>query len=227
MKKEHDLKHKYKEIRYKEDKKSKKSPFFRKLVFFIVLTAITVVSYIFFKDQMIALLKMNPYLWNTYNHLAQNIGKNTWLGMLYMSIAGGLFFVPLSADIIFFYYLALKINPILVIVISIVGGLFGHIVDYLIGRMIGVFFLRKIMKEKFIKYSKSIENWGAFLLIPGNILPIPMDIISIFYGAFKFSFKKFLWLTLIGKTIKFVLFFLLGNYIVTKLFPMITSIKIF
>jgi len=224
MKKEQDLKH---EKQHKEHNIKKKSSFFRKLVFFIVLTAIAVVSYVFFKDQMIALLKMNPYLWNTYNHLAQNIGKNTWLGMLYMSVASGLFFVPLSADIIFFYYLALKINPILVITIAIIGSLFGHIIDYLIGRMVGAFFLRKLMKEKFSKYSTTIENWGAFLLIPGNILPIPMDIISVFYGAFKFKFKKFFWLTLIGKTIKFVLFFLLGNYIITKLFPMIASIKIF
>ncbi len=216
-----------KEHKIKHEEKRKKSPLLRKILIFFILTAISVVIYLFFKDQMISLLKVNPYVWNTYNHLALNIGKNTWLGMLYMSVAGGLFFLPLSADVVFLYYMALGMNPFLVIVISIIGGLLGHTIDYFVGRVIGAFFLRRFMKEKFSKYAKSIENWGAFLLIPGNIFPIPMDILSVFYGAFKFSFRKFFWLTLIGKTIKFILFYMLGNYIITRLFPMLGGFKVF
>jgi len=205
----------------------KKSKFFRKFFIFLVLALASVVIYFFFKEQMISILKMNPYVWWTYNHLADNIGKNTLLGLFYMSLAGALFFIPFNSDIVFFYYLTLNINPFLIIFISIIGGVLGHIIDYLFGRLVGVFLLKKFMKENFEKYSKKIENWGAFLLVPGNILPIPMDILSVFYGAFKFNFKKFFWLTLIAKTIKFILFYFLGNYIIIRLFPILASIKVF
>jgi membrane protein YqaA with SNARE-associated domain len=77
------------------------------------------------------------------------------------------------------------------------------------GRILGERIIMWMFSEKkFYDYKDKIDRLGGIVLFFGNILPGPIELLAVFYGGFKYDFTRYLYLTLIGRLIKFVLIFL-------------------
>lgn len=178
---------------------------------FIAMFALIVYFYYanivhFFLD----ILKQNPTVFDYYLFVETNISNNTLKGLFFMSFLGSLFFLVLPSEALFIYFLSTTSHfPLFILTITVFGSLLGLGFNYFFGRFIGKNLLKKIFsEEKFYNYKEKINKFGGYVLLIGNILPGPIEVLAVFYGGFKFEFKRFIYLAFIGRLIKYVLLFL-------------------
>lgn len=195
----------------KKNSKKKRNNFLAKFKWSMIII-LGILLYLFYQPillSFLSILKLNPTLYADYLYIQAQISNNTLLGLFLAMILGSLFFLALPSEMIFIYFLSsTQFNFILIILFAILGNLVGLLFNYLFGWILGERVVRFIFKKNFWKYKQKIDNYGGWILLFGNIFPGPIEVLSVFYGSFKFNIKNYLFLALIGRTLKFVLLFL-------------------
>ncbi len=188
----------------KSPKKKKKS-----LKWGIILTII-VLLYIFYTPLVLyfeSILEQNPTLYSYYLYIQGQISNLTLVGLFFFSILGSLFFLMLPSEATFLYYLSNTDHIyFFVVLFALLGNIVGMTINYLFGRLIG----QKLLKfffgvNEFYKYKEGIDKYGGYLLLIGNIIPGPIEFIAVFYGGFKFSLSRYIYLVTMGRLIKYLL----------------------
>jgi len=164
---------------------------------------------LFFLD----ILKQSPALYSQYLFIQSQISNSTLLGLFFVSIFGSLFFLVLPSEALFIYYLnSTNHFFILIIILTVLGSLVGLSFNYFFGKMLGEKILRWMFKKKFDSYKEKILKYGGYVLFFGNIFPGPIEVLTIFYGGFKFEYSRFIYLSMMGRLVKYVLLFILYIY---------------
>ncbi len=193
----------------KEKKYYKKSS--KKLKWIIILS-IAGVLYLFY-DQIILflldILKKNPTSYKYFLYLQSQISNNTIPGLFLLSILGSIFFLVFPSEALFIYFLNTTnyFGP-LIIILMIAGNLIGLLFNYFFGFILGERILRWMFKENFESYKNKIKLYGGYVLFFGNIFPGPIELLSVFYGGFKFNLTKYVFLAFMGRLIKYVILFI-------------------
>ena len=155
-----------------------------------------------------AVLKANPTIYSNYLYIESQISNLTLPGLFFFSIFGTLFFLILPSEATFILYLSsTSFNVLFIVLFALVGNLLGMSFNYFFGRILGERVIQWMFKKKFWKYKETIEKYGGYLLLFGNILPGPIELLAVFYGGFKFSYTRYLYLVFIGRLIKYILLF--------------------
>jgi membrane protein YqaA with SNARE-associated domain len=175
--------------------------------------------YYYEQEQIIGWMKSYYPVWLIYSHVSAEISGRTLLGLFYASFFGGLFFVFIPVELIFIYYSALPYPHVWIVGITILGNLLGLAVDYAIGRMVGLGIVKKLLKERFEKFSLLLMKYGGLVIFVGNILIFPIEIITLLIGAGKYPFKRFLLLSALGKLAKYVIMLLAQQWLITYVVP--------
>jgi uncharacterized membrane protein YdjX (TVP38/TMEM64 family) len=102
------------------------------------------------------------------------------------------------------------LNPILVGIVLAFGAAIGEITSYLAGRGGSII----IHHQKIFKIIENMMNkYGLWTIFVLAIIPNPFfDLAGIVAGITEIPFWKYFLVTWTGKTIKFILFSLLGTY---------------
>ncbi len=162
------------------------------------------------KEWFFNVLKLNPSVYSFYLYFESQISRATILGLFVVSILGSLFFLALPSEALFIYYLG-NTNyffPV-IILIMVAGNIVGLVFNYFFGRLLGERVLKWIFKEKkFWDYKDKIDRLGGIILFFGNIFPGPIEVLSIFYGGFKFNLRRYMFLCFMGRLIKYILLFI-------------------
>ena len=108
-------------------------------------------------------------------------------------------------------------NPWLVGIVAGVGSTIGEVTGYGVG-MGG----RELMEKKYGRWLKTAKGWmeshGDFaIIILFAATPLPHDVVGMLAGAVRYSFKKFMLATLIGKLIAGLLLAWAGYYSINTL----------
>ena len=184
-----------------------------KKIKWIIIFSILIIIYLYYNTiiyHILEVLKTNPTIYNYYLYIESEITNNTLKGLLFTSILGSLFFLVLPSEAIFIYYLsATEYLFLLIIAITIFGSLIGLTFNYFFGKLLGERAIRFLFKKNFEKYQIKIEKWGGYVLFFGNILPGPIEMLAVFYGGFKFPYKRFIYLAFMGRLVKYILLFLI------------------
>lgn len=201
------------EIENKNRLKRKKRQKAKSKIKWSLIILIIVLIYLFYNtfiSYFMNLLKSNPLSYSYFLYIQNQIGQKTLIGLLFISTLGSIFFLMLPSEAIFIYYLT-STNfpvPILIFIISF-GSILGMIINYLLGFLLNERVLKLFFKEeKFNMYKEKVDEYGGYFLFFGNILPGPIEVVALFYGAFKFGFVKYLYLTFVGRVIKYILIFI-------------------
>ncbi len=175
------------------------------LIIFLIYLFYNTILEIFFDY-----LARNPTLYSTYLYIESQITNLTLTGLFFFSILSTLFFLILPSEATFLYYIDVTNHFFLLIILfCIIGNAVGMTINYLFGRVLGEKILIKMFKEKdFYKYKDVIERYGGYMLFFGNIFPGPIEFIAVFYGGFKFEYKKYIYLAMMGRLIKYTILFL-------------------
>jgi membrane protein YqaA with SNARE-associated domain len=139
------------------------------------------------------------------------------LGLFLSSFISSLFFIPAYVSFLIPLYIAIKINPYLLLIVITTGSILGQILNYYFG-----FFGSKHL----IKYEKEIKNatkwlnkWGEISLFIINLVPIlPADFVSVLVGFLRMDKKVFLISMGLGRLFQYALI-IFGVEIIAKLVP--------
>jgi len=144
--------------------------------------------------------------------------------MFYAVFLGSLFFIVFPLEIIYLYYLYGGYNVFEIAGIYLVASVLGLLLDYLIGLLFGERILRYLFKDKLDKFQALGQKYGGFFVFIGNMLIFPIQYFSLLLGSLRYSFKKFLFYTIVGIIIKLVILTLWGSYILSNIVPWFTNI---
>lgn len=138
-----------------------------------------------------------------------------YLGVFLVSlISNASVILPIPAQIIIFLASPLM-NPLLLGIIAGFGASLGELSGYVLG--VGG---RAVISQKYEKQLEKIKKWinkyNTFsVIIVFATTPLPFDVIGIFCGVSRYSWKRFLLATTIGKIIMFLLIAFGGYYSLT------------
>ncbi len=120
---------------------------------------------------------------------------------------------PLGSEALLLYDLSINLNVYILFLTATLGNTLGSIVNYYIGFKGEKFLARKkiLKKEKVIKTKRVFDKYGAYTLL-FSWVPIIGDPITIVAGILRYDFKKFIYLTLISKGIRY-LFVIMSYYL--------------
>jgi len=112
---------------------------------------------------------------------------------------------PLGSEALLLYNLTTDLNVYILFISATIGNTIGSIVNYYIGLKGEKFLARKkiIKKEKVIKTKRFFDKYGGYTLL-FSWVPIIGDPITIVAGMLRYDLKKFLYLTLISKGIRYI-----------------------
>lgn len=184
-----------------------------KLLLFILVVSAVYVGYLYFQQDIIRILKMNPYVWAVFSHIAGEISRRTLMGLFYASFFGSLFFIFLPLEVLFLYYLSLGYSVPVMIALALIGNAIGLCLDYLFGFTVGASIVKFFFRKNFEKFHSMITKWGAFIVLIGNIIPFPIQVVSVIVGSARYSFKKFFFFTVIGIFAKLFALVVLSMYL--------------
>lgn len=201
----------YEEDYFDEPKKRDSSKF--KIYFLIISIVLIYLFYNRFILGVFFLLINNPTIYTYYLFIESQISNTTLLGILILSILGAIFFLSLPSEIIFIYFLNSHLhNSIIILLVVVFGNTIGLVFNYLFGRMIGEALVKKLFAKSFNKYNNWIDKFGGFILYFGNIIPGPIELLTIFFGSFKYGIKRYAILCFFGRLTKFVILLILFTF---------------
>ena len=202
----------------------KKRTFKQKLVFYLVVFLVLCIIYFLLQKQITGFVQSNPWILSTFDHMKDEIATKTLLGLLYVSFLGALFFLSFPLEIVFFFYHQAGHPGLYLVLICTLGSLAGFVFNYVFGFLVGKKVMSLFFKENYEKMKHIFEKFGGFVLVFGNIIPFPIEVVVMIAGAMRYSFKRFLLYSFVGKIIKFTLLFILHGYITETVIPFFNSL---
>jgi len=153
----------------------------------------------FIQILMVVLVLVVAVILFVYRDWVSELGNYGYLGVFLISLtSSATIILPMPSMLLIFSFGAAS-NPVLVGLISAIGGTIGEATGYILGRS-----GRGLMpnKEIFIRTERWIRKWGTtaifiFALVP----PLPIDIIGIVVGTLRFPVWKFFLACFFGKAI--------------------------
>ncbi|MGB3752000.1 MAG: YqaA family protein [Arcobacteraceae bacterium] len=119
--------------------------------------------------------------------------------------------LPLGSEVLLLYNLALNLNVYLLFLVATIGNTLGSIVNYYFGFKGEEFLVRKkiLKEEKILKTKKIFDKYGGYSLL-FSWMPVIGDPITIVAGMLHYDIKKFIYLTLISKGVRYI--FVIASY---------------
>ncbi|MCS7363814.1 MAG: VTT domain-containing protein [archaeon GB-1867-035] len=137
---------------------------------------------------------------NLEKWLIQIVVEHGYLGAFIVSVLGNLIpFIPIPYLVAIFYMAAyLPVEPVILGIISGIGGTVGKVIVYIFsfgsGKLIG-----EEKEYRIARLRQLLDKYGALAVFVFTITPSPDDIVIIPLGLIRYSFFKFLIACLAGK----------------------------
>ena len=180
-----------------------------KLRFAIITVAIAafivflVVAYfLFLQDQELLVV---DFLVGLISHIKGEISAASFLGVLYTSVLGGLFFVTLPMEAIYIRFLGQEFHMFPLAALYIGGFAISFTLNYIIGLKLNNFSKRVVGPKKFYKLKGIINRRGDLAVIVINLIPFfPAQPLSAILGVFRYNRAKFYVYCLGGQFVKYL-----------------------
>lgn len=140
---------------------------------------------------------------NAIIHIINSIKEKTLLGVFYASSIGGLFFVTISLEAVFFTFLKAGYSPFLLVGIYIFGLVLSYTINYYLGMRLAKLTQKAVTPQKFYKIKGVLNKYGVLAIFFFNVLPLPSQPLSAILGVFKYNKTKFYTFFLLGQIIKY------------------------
>ncbi len=147
------------------------------------------------------------------NHVKLQITSLSLLGALYATTFGGLFFIPIPVEILFFAFLRAGTSSPILISLYILGLIISFTINYVVGSRLSEVSKKIITPKRFYKIKVSLNKYGIWTIFAFNVLPLPAQPLATLVGVFKYNKAKFYLAFILGQTIKFSVFALAYFYI--------------
>lgn len=150
-------------------------------------------------------LEMPGFLFfkSLYAAVIAEIGSGSLLGALYSSAIGGLFFLAVPMEVLFFRFLRGDADPFMLIGFYLVGFLISYSINYFLGMKLSGISRRLVTPKKFYRIKGVINRYGVAAVFIFNATPLPSQPLSALLGVFKYNRTKFYVFFLLGQFVKY------------------------
>ena len=135
-------------------------------------------------------------------HVMSHISSSTTLGIIYISLIGGLFFIFMPMEVFIARFITAG-NPFIVVLVLYLGGVFvSYSIDYFIGLKLSRLSKKLISPRKFYSIKGKLNRYGSWAIFVFNVLPLPSQILSAILGVFRYNKTKFYVFFMSGQLVK-------------------------
>ena len=124
-------------------------------------------------------------------------------GLFYVGLIGGLFFIFLPLEVMFYGSILKGSNPWLSLFMMVVGFMLAQCVNYFIGAKLNPIFMHLISKKKVYQVRRFINKYGGYGVFLSSISPFPSDLLTFALGITRYNFYRLFTLAFIGTLIKY------------------------
>lgn len=133
---------------------------------------------------------------------------------LFVSAAlGGLFFVPIPVEALFYIGLRQGNIPLVAGIAVVSGFLLGHIISYFIGLKLSRFIQYFLSPKKMYSLRRAVNKYGVYAIIGVNLIPGPSPQLTFGLGIARYNFVRLVMLIILGNTLKYAA--IAGFYLLT------------
>lgn len=140
-------------------------------------------------------------------------------GMFFGSYILDLLVQPVGPDLILIFGVFGGINPLLVLIIVLLGSYLSLFTSYHIGKQIGGAGIEKIVGTKTYQKIEESPHYGKWILFLGSISPIPY--VPYLAGMWRLKLKEVLLIVLIPRTIRFIIVWGFAYFLGTNLMEIV------
>ena len=182
-------------------------------IFFILFLALLVY---FLYQPLLSMFYKYLFQYPSFAALFSDISRE-WLnrtlkGLFIMGFFGTFFLISFPSELIFFQYIETSTNLIIIIVTLTLANTLAMILNYGFGKIIGASLLKFLLKDKFEKYQNLTLSYGTFILVFGNVFVGPIEVLAVMFGASGYNFKKYLYIVIICRVLKYLSLIILYVY---------------
>lgn len=145
---------------------------------------------------------------NIANSISYNIAKSTPLGVFYVALVGGLFFVYIPLEVMLGKFFSAGLPFFIVLGIYMFGVLISYSLDYYIGLRLSKLLKKMISPKKFYGIKSRINKFGWVLIYAFNALPLPSQILAAILGVFRYNKARFYIFFILGQLTKVTVVYL-------------------
>lgn len=125
---------------------------------------------------------------------------------LVINFLGYLFFLIMPVEALFLYYLTGGYNVMTLIFAATLTGLFGQIVDYLVGKLVNEKYAKEIVgKNKYKKIKNVIHKYGKPIMFVFSLSILSSPIVAFIAGVVKCDWKQIFLYSFLGLLTKYML----------------------
>lgn len=177
-----------------------------KIKAFLITLLILIVlacTLLIFDDQFDNILSKVPVIYDSKNYILAEVEELSPAGLLYAGFFGGLFFVPIPQELLF-YYALLKGNAIFLSFVTVnIGFLIAQLANYSLGSRLNKFFFNIISKKKLYSTRRFINHHGGKGVFLFNLLPLPAPLLTFALGIAKYNIYRLFFYMILGTLLKY------------------------
>ena len=133
-------------------------------------------------------------------------GRSPGLGSFALvNFAGYLFFLVMPIEALVPIYEAEGHAAGTLILLAVITGLAGQMIDYLIGRALSDRVLGYIGEKRFERFNTKIEKWGGWAILLFNFLPLSSPNMLLVAGMTRYNMLRAFAFSSLGLTGKYVM----------------------
>lgn len=127
----------------------------------------------------------------------------TAVSMFVAAALGGLFFLPIPVEAVFYMGLRQENIPPILGIAALSGFLLGHIISYLIGFKLSHLVQYFLSPKKLYSLRRAVNKYGAYAILAVNLVPGPSPQLTFGLGIARYNFVRLITLVIIGNTLKY------------------------
>ncbi len=121
-------------------------------------------------------------------HVATEISASSYIGTAYIALIGGLFFIFLPLELLFYKALATGGSAALLFLIFIIGVIISYSLDYIIGEHFSGISRKLVSPKKFYKLKSFINKHGKAAILVIYLVPLmPSQLMTFMLGVFRYD----------------------------------------
>ena len=176
-----------------------------KIIISFFIIALLIVFYKPIFNYFTQFLFQYPTIASMYSQVQIEWLTRSLKGLFLMSFFGTLFFISVPTELVFIQYVNTSTPIIIVICVALLANILAMLINYIFGFILGRTLLKMWLKEKFDLYQDRIQYWGSIILFVGNVLPSPIELVALVYGASRFPLVKYIYIVLIARLVRYLL----------------------
>jgi len=121
-----------------------------------------------------------------------------------MAATGGLFFIPIPIEILYYTGVHAGSPPVFSTIAVIAGFTLGNLVSYLIGWKLSRLVMSVASAKKVYKVRGVAKKYGVYAIIGMNLVPAPSPVLTFGLGLTRYPFLRLFTALLLATIVKFM-----------------------